>query len=119
MCGSGTFLIEAALMASNTAPGLSRPAWPFQQWPDFDARAWGAAAAHAAQQRRPWSGSALGNDDHEGALSLAARCAWTESVRRRPLSSAAQICCLRLRQVFPTGLWDRCPNLFQCPMHAS
>lgn len=24
MCGSGTFLIEAALMASNTAPGLLR-----------------------------------------------------------------------------------------------
>jgi 23S rRNA G2445 N2-methylase RlmL len=73
MCGSGTFLIEAALMASHTAPGLSRGGWPFQRWPDFDARAWGAAAAQAALERRPWGGSALGNDEHEGALSLAAR----------------------------------------------
>jgi putative N6-adenine-specific DNA methylase len=73
MCGSGTFLIEAALMAMHAAPGLSRSAWPFQQWPDFDARAWGAATAQAALERRPWSGSALGTDDHEGALSLAAR----------------------------------------------
>ena len=30
MCGSGTFLIEAALMASNFAPGLFRRQWPFQ-----------------------------------------------------------------------------------------
>jgi 23S rRNA G2445 N2-methylase RlmL len=30
MCGSGTFLIEAALMASNFAPGLLRRQWPFQ-----------------------------------------------------------------------------------------
>lgn len=74
MCGSGTFLIEAALMATHTAPGLSRGGWPFQQWPDFDARAWGAATAAAALERRPWGGSALGTDAHEGALSLAARC---------------------------------------------
>jgi 23S rRNA G2445 N2-methylase RlmL len=30
MCGSGTFLIEAALMACNRAPGLMRTHWPFQ-----------------------------------------------------------------------------------------
>ena len=29
MCGSGTFLIEAALMATRTAPGLARTTWPF------------------------------------------------------------------------------------------
>lgn len=30
MCGSGTLLIEAALMASKAAPGLFRQSWPFQ-----------------------------------------------------------------------------------------
>jgi 23S rRNA G2445 N2-methylase RlmL len=30
MCGSGTFLIEAALMATKTAPGSMRSQWPFQ-----------------------------------------------------------------------------------------
>jgi hypothetical protein len=37
MCGSGTLLLEAALMARNIAPGLSRDpkSWPFVRWPDF------------------------------------------------------------------------------------
>ena len=37
MCGSGTFLIEAALIATNTAPGVYRDTYAFQQWPDYDA----------------------------------------------------------------------------------
>ena len=36
MCGSGTFLIEAALIATNTAPGVYRNNYAFQQWPDYD-----------------------------------------------------------------------------------
>ncbi len=37
MCGSGTFLIEAALIAANIAPGVYRDSYAFQQWPDYDA----------------------------------------------------------------------------------
>ena len=37
MCGSGTFLIEAALIAANIAPGVYRDHYAFQQWPDYDA----------------------------------------------------------------------------------
>jgi putative N6-adenine-specific DNA methylase len=40
MCGSGTFAIEAALMATNTAPGLLRKNFSFQNWNDFDAELW-------------------------------------------------------------------------------
>ena len=36
MCGSGTFLIEAALIAANIAPGVYRDHFAFQQWPDYD-----------------------------------------------------------------------------------
>ena len=36
MCGSGTFLIEAALIAANIAPGVYRDHYAFQQWPDYD-----------------------------------------------------------------------------------
>lgn len=35
MCGSGTFSIEAAMMAANIAPGLRR-SFSFEKWPDFD-----------------------------------------------------------------------------------
>lgn len=38
MCGSGTILIEAALMASNTAPGLFRKHFSFMEFEDFDRR---------------------------------------------------------------------------------
>ena len=36
MCGSGTFLIEAALIASNINPGIYRENFAFEKWPDFD-----------------------------------------------------------------------------------
>lgn len=36
MCGSGTLLIEAALIAQNIAPGIFRKSFAFEKWPDFD-----------------------------------------------------------------------------------
>ncbi len=37
MCGSGTLLIEAALIARNMAPGVFRKEYAFEKWPDYDA----------------------------------------------------------------------------------
>lgn len=73
MCGSGTFLIEAALMATHTAPGLYRRQWPFEGWPDFEAAAWRRCVEDAKGACRPWKGTLLGNDIHSGALALAAK----------------------------------------------
>lgn len=39
-CGSGTILVEAALIASNTAPGIFRKRFGFERWPGHDATAW-------------------------------------------------------------------------------
>lgn len=36
MCGSGTFLIEAALIAANINPGIFRKHFSFENWKDFD-----------------------------------------------------------------------------------
>lgn len=36
MCGSGTLLIEAALIARNIAPGVFRQGYAFEKWKDFD-----------------------------------------------------------------------------------
>lgn len=36
MCGSGTFLIEAALIAANINPGIFRQQFAFEKWHDFD-----------------------------------------------------------------------------------
>ena len=35
-CGSGTFLVEAALMARNIYPGVFRKEFGFEKWKDFD-----------------------------------------------------------------------------------
>lgn len=39
MCGSGTFSIEAAMIASNTPAGFYR-SFGFEKWPDFDTNLW-------------------------------------------------------------------------------
>lgn len=36
MCGSGTFLIEAALIGAGIMPGVYRKRFAFEAWPDFD-----------------------------------------------------------------------------------
>jgi len=36
MCGSGTLLIEAALIAKGIPPGMYRKSFGFEQWPDFN-----------------------------------------------------------------------------------
>ncbi len=36
MCGSGTLLVEAALMARNIYPGIFRKEFAFEKWKDFD-----------------------------------------------------------------------------------
>ncbi len=36
MCGSGTLLIEAALIAQNIGPGIFRKSFAFEKWQDFD-----------------------------------------------------------------------------------
>ena len=59
-CGSGTLAVEAALIATRTAPGLLRsaPDGPgaalcFQTWPDFDPGTWAAVLQDATSVRIP------------------------------------------------------------------
>ena len=40
MCGSGTLLIEAAMIATNTPPGIYRQEFAFEKWNDFDSDLW-------------------------------------------------------------------------------
>jgi putative N6-adenine-specific DNA methylase len=40
MCGSGTFVIEAGLMAKNIASGLNRDNFGFCNWKDFNKKLW-------------------------------------------------------------------------------
>jgi putative N6-adenine-specific DNA methylase len=51
MCGSGTLVIEAAMKAMQMAPGLARPAFGFQRWPEFDGKAWQRTVDEARKQK--------------------------------------------------------------------
>jgi putative N6-adenine-specific DNA methylase len=71
MCGSGTFLIEAAHLAMDRAPGLLRR-FPFERWPDFDPVAWSELRAEARARMRAEPGVELtGFDRHPGAIAIA------------------------------------------------
>ncbi len=52
-CGSGTILIEAALMASNTAPGYLRQHWGFMYLPDFSSLDWLKVKNETDEKRHP------------------------------------------------------------------
>ena len=51
MCGSGTLLIEAALMAADIAPGLFRQRFGFSRWLGHDGRLWAQLQDEAKQRR--------------------------------------------------------------------
>lgn len=51
LCGSGTLVIEAALMAADAAPGLLRERFGFHAWRGHDAGLWAALRAEAEQRR--------------------------------------------------------------------
>ncbi|MET0281963.1 MAG: bifunctional 23S rRNA (guanine(2069)-N(7))-methyltransferase RlmK/23S rRNA (guanine(2445)-N(2))-methyltransferase RlmL [Steroidobacteraceae bacterium] len=72
MCGSGTFAIEAAWMATDTAPGLMRDFWGFQAWRGHDAAVWKELVAEAkarALQQLPVV--IRGSDINRGAIATA------------------------------------------------
>ncbi len=52
MCGSGTLLIEAAMMAADRAPGLHRTHWGFNAWLKHDAELWREVTAQAQVRAR-------------------------------------------------------------------
>ncbi|EPU3933835.1 bifunctional 23S rRNA (guanine(2069)-N(7))-methyltransferase RlmK/23S rRNA (guanine(2445)-N(2))-methyltransferase RlmL [Morganella morganii] len=50
MCGSGTLLIEAAMIASDCAPGLNRHHWGFEAWGRHDKAVWESVRAEARER---------------------------------------------------------------------
>lgn len=78
LCGSGTLVIEAALLARRIAPGLAPAsrtprAFGFQQWPTFRPAVWEAVVAQAAAAIRPAAGIALAGSDRDAGAIRAAR----------------------------------------------
>lgn len=72
MCGSGTFVIEAAEMAAGLAPGRGR-SFAFEQLAGFDAGEWAAMRAAAARPAPQGPPRFHGSDRNAGAVAMARR----------------------------------------------
>jgi putative N6-adenine-specific DNA methylase len=71
MCGSGTFVIEAAALAADRAPGFARK-FAAERFPDSDPKIWKRLREEAADRLRPsLSFRLLGVDRHPGAVGIA------------------------------------------------
>ncbi|HBP88836.1 MAG TPA: THUMP domain-containing protein [Nitrospirales bacterium] len=71
MCGAGTFLIEAALMAKGIAPGSGRE-FAFRHLQNFDYTAWEQVRQESMHLMAPGPGlSVFGYDEDANALSMA------------------------------------------------
>lgn len=64
MCGSGTFLLEAAQMAGNIAPGLDRP-FAFENFLHFDQATWDQLRTESRSAQRSIPPDTLFGFDHD------------------------------------------------------
>jgi putative N6-adenine-specific DNA methylase len=86
MCGSGTFLVEAAMMALDVAPGLGR-LFGFEKLANFDANKWRALRDRARARRRTAIALPIYGSDKSGTILAAAR----ENLSAAGLSEAVQL----------------------------
>ena len=77
MCGSGTLLIEAALMAADIAPAIRRERFGFHSWSGHDESLWQTVRAEAEERRREGLKRPLprlfGSDEHPAAIAATRR----------------------------------------------
>jgi len=72
MCGSGTFLLEAAQLALDIAPGLDRH-FAFEKFNNFDQRGWRELSRQSTARQKPKSFFSIYGSDLSGAVLKAAR----------------------------------------------
>ena len=95
MCGSGTILIEAALMARNIAPGVFRKEFGFERWSDFDADLWSNIYNDDSQERE-FTHKIYGSDASFYAIQQA-----TKNVKSAGVANDIQLKQVRMEELKP------------------
>lgn len=88
MCGSGTLLIEAAWMATDTAPGLLRTRFGFHHWRGHDDTLWKPLIDEALERQERGSQkppTILGFDHDDGAVTA------SRDLKRRAIERLKQV----------------------------
>ena len=62
MCGSGTFLVEAAMIAANIPANINRDHFAFEDWPDFDQNLWELIRESQLKKLKDCYGKIIGYD---------------------------------------------------------
>lgn len=97
MCGSGTLLIEAALIAMNVPPGIYRQNFAFEKWKNFNAELFETIYNDDSGERE-FKHKIYGSDISEEAISIAAK----------NIKSAGVEKCIDLR-VMPFEKYEKAP----------
>lgn len=71
MCGSGTILIEAGLIAANKAPGILRKKFGFMKWKDYEPSLFNQLLIEAEQKTKPIDFKITGSDINPGTVAIA------------------------------------------------
>lgn len=87
MCGSGTLLIEAALIALNIPPGIFRNGFAFEKWRDFDSQLFDVIYNDDSQER-DFPHKIYGSDISKRAIEVA-----EENIRSAGLSKFITLKC--------------------------
>ncbi len=98
MCGSGTFLIEAALIAAGINPGVYRRKFAFESWRDFDAELFDSIYNDDSSERT-FAHKIYGADISPKAVAIA-----TENIKSAGVSRYIDL------QVRPLQQWTEAPE---------
>jgi len=101
MCGSGTFLIEAAMIAGDVAPGLARQYFGFLGWKGHQADLWQSLVAGAKERStagRPKIPPIAGSDISDHAIQTA-----SENIARAGFDDVISLECCDVADASPTS----------------
>jgi len=93
MCGSGTLLIEAVLIAMNIAPGVFRNKYAFEKWDDFDAELFEQISTDDSAEKE-FNFKAYGSDSSPKAIAAA-----TKNVKSAGLSKYVDLKIMSFQQI--------------------
>lgn len=98
MCGSGTIVMEATMIAANIAPNIKRTDFGFMRWNDFDAKLWEKIKTEAKENEKTPEGRLFGSDISLRAIDIA-----RQSALDFGLKQYIDFSCTPFEEVNPNG----------------